>query len=300
MTTAAKVELVASVREEYGLSAALEALELPRSSWYYHQREKVSYAEKYAHLQETLETIARKHPEYGIPRVTTELRETYQQVVNHKVVQRLLKLWDLSLLRSMRSPKPSPIRRVILKAGKRANLVAQMSQIGPFQVVYTDFTELVFADGTRKAHLMPIIGHASKFAFGWAVGKRANTTLAMRAWKRAKAIFDHLHIPIPGLVMHHDQDSVYTRYEWTGQLLLEDQVRPSYALNGARDNPEMESFIGRFKTENRSLLLDAQTVKELQEVVAGRMQYYNVDRRHSSLANQPPLAYIQQARTQST
>lgn len=300
MTTAAKVKLVASVREEYGLSAALEALELPRSSWYYHQREKISYAEKYAHLRESLETIAREHPEYGIPRVTTELRQSYQQVVNHKVVQRLLKLWDLSLLRSARSPKPSPIRRVILKAGKRANLVAQMSQIGLFQVVYTDFTELVFADGSRKAHLMPIIGHASKFAFGWAVGKRANTILALKAWKRAKATFNHLHIPVSGLVMHHDQDSVYTGYDWTGQLLLADQVRPSYALNGARDNPAMESFIGRFKTENRSLLLDAHTLQDLQEVVARRMQYYNLDRRHSSLDNQEPLAYIQQARSQSS
>jgi putative transposase len=189
---------------------------------------------------------------------------------------------------------------VILKAGKRANLVAQMDPIGLFQVVYTDFTELVFADGTQKAYLMPILGHASKFAFGWAVGKRANTDLAMLAWKRAKATFEQRHIPVSGLVVHHDQDSVYTGYRWTGQLLLKDKVRPSYALNGARDNPAMESFFGRFKTENRSLLLDAQTLRELQEVVTKRMHYYNLERRHSSLENQPPQAYIQQARSQPT
>ncbi len=98
--------------------------------------------------------------------------------------------------------------------------------------------------------------------------------------------------------MHHDQDPVYTGYDWTGQLLLVDQVRLSYTLNGAKDNPEMESFIGRFKTENRSLLLDAQTVTELRDVVVERIDYYNSQRRHSSLGYQPPLAYLRQARLQ--
>lgn len=41
----------------------------------------------------------------------------------------------------------------------------------------------------------------------------------------------------------------------TAQLLLKDHVRVFCALNGARDNPEMEAFNSRFKTENRSLLL---------------------------------------------
>lgn len=299
MTTAEKVALVATVRERHGLAAALAAVELPKATWYYHQREKVTYAEKYAHLHPLLEEIARRHPEYGIPRVTVELRQRYQQVVNHKVVQRLLKLWDLSLLRNTHPPKPGQIHQAIATAGKQANLVAQMEAIGLFQVAYTDFTELVFADGTQKAHLMPIIGHASKLAYGWAVGQRANTALALKAWEATKDTFGRLQIPWEGMVIHHDQDSVYTGYRWTGQLLLEDQVRLSYALNGARDNPEMEAFIGRFKTENRSLLLDAQSVHELGHVVAERMHYYNAERRHSSLDYQAPLAHLSQVRSQT-
>ena len=49
---------------------------------------------------------------------------------------------------------------------------------------------------------------------------------------------------------------MFTRDAWTGRLLGAGG-RLSYALRGPQDNPEMESFFGRFKVENRSLILDA-------------------------------------------
>ena len=76
MSAARKVELVASVVGEHSLSSALAALELPKSTWYYHQRQKVDYEEKYARLRPVPEEIAREHPEYGYRRTTTELHET--------------------------------------------------------------------------------------------------------------------------------------------------------------------------------------------------------------------------------
>ncbi len=92
--------------------------------------------------------------------------------------------------------------------------------------------------------------------------------------------------------MHHDQDSVYTGHMWTGQLLLKDKVRLSYALDGAKDNPEMESFNGRFKQEGNSLFLDAGDMEELKAVVSRQMEYYNTKRRHSSLGYVSPMTYI--------
>jgi len=297
MTTEEKVALVASVWETHGLAPALAAVELPKSTWYYHRRHNVSYADKYAHVRLLLETIAREHPAYGILRTTVELRETYDLVINHKVVQRLLQLWNLALLRSAQAPKPSRVRQVIMAAGQRANLVAQMRRIGLFEVAYTDFTVLRFADGRRKAYLVPIIGHTCKMAYGWAVGEQANTALALQAWDRAKATFHKHDIVYQGMVVHHDQDPVYTGYRWTGQLLLEDKVLLSYTLNGAKDNPEMEAFNGRFKTEGHTLFLDAHTVTELRTVVAERMHYYNTERRHSSIGYLSPLAYLERVRS---
>ena len=77
--------------------------------------------------------------------------------------------------------------------------------------------------------------------------------------------------------------------------MLEDQVRLSYALNGARDNPEMESFNGRFKQEGNSLFLDAGDMEELKVVVSRQMKYYNTERRHSSLGYVSPMTYIEAA-----
>jgi putative transposase len=292
MSLSEKVELVTSVREEYSLTAALAALEIPKATWYYHTQQKVPYEQKYAHLRPLLEQIARDHPAYGIPRITRELRDSYGQRVNHKVVQRLLKTWELALLRSTHVPEPGPVRQVIVAVGNRANLVAQLDEIGLFEVAYTDFTELLYADGAGKAYLMPIIDHTSKLVYGWAVGEQANTELALQAWQRAKQTFRKYGIAWEGMIIHHDQDTVYTSYAWTGQLLLKDKAQLSYALEGAKDNPEMESFNSRFKAEGASLFLDAADLAQLEQVVAQQMIYHNTKRRHSSLGYLSPLAYL--------
>jgi len=292
MTTSQKVKLVSSVVGEYSLTSALVAIELPKSTWYYHQRQKVDYVAKYAHLQPALEEIARQHSEYGYRRTTTELHETYQERVNHKVVQRLHQIWGLALLRTTRAPKPSGIRQVIVAAGTRVNVLAQIEDIEPLDVLHTDFTELRFAGGTQKAYLMPIIGHVSKLVFGWAVGESANRTLALQAWRMAKETMRQLNIDPAGMVMHQDQDPVYTSYAWTGRLLLRDHLQVSYSLDGARGNTEMEAFISRFKNENRSLLLDAPIIEVLERIVNVRMSYYNDVRRHSALGNQPPQRWL--------
>ena len=293
MTTSQKVKLTGSVVGEYSLSSALAAVELPKSTWYYHQRQKVDYGKKYTRLQPALEEIARRHSEYGYRRTTTELHETYQERVNHKVVQRLHRLWGLALLRTTRAPKPSGIRRVIVAAGTRVNILAQIEDIEPLDVLHTDFTELHFAGGTQKAYLMPVIGHVSKLAFGWAVGESANRILALQAWRQARETMRQLNIEPAGMVMHQDQGSVYTSYAWTGRLLLNDHLQISYSLDGARGNTEMEAFISRFKNENRSLLLDAPTIEALKRVVNVRMRYYNEARRHSALGNQPPSRWLE-------
>ena len=289
----ARVALVSGAREAHGLTAALRAAGLARSTWYYHTRTRVTYAEKYAHLEAPLKAIAEAHPEYGYRRATAELRETYGQRVNRKVVERLHRLWDLPLRRTLR-PKPSAIRRAIDTAGPRANLLAtrRKAEIGPLEVFYTDFTELRFAGGARKAWLIPLLDHRTKYVAGFAVGKRANSELALTAWSAARKTLTRFRNPPAGMIVHQDQDPVFTGYAWTGQLLSAG-VRLSYALRGPGDNPEMESFFGRFKVENRSLILDAESLRELNTVVRDRIRYYNRVRRHSSLGDRPPLAIIQ-------
>jgi len=292
MSTDEKINLAQEAVMTHSVQSVSAALELPRSTWYYRRRHGRSYTKKHAHLRAPLEKIAREHPEYGYRRTTPELREQFGWQVNHKVVQRLHQAWDLPLIRGTRLPKPSGIRQVIEVAGDRVNLVAGKDEITLFEVLYTDFTELIYADGHQKAQLMPIIDHASKLVMGWAVAERAITELALEAWHQAKLSLLQRGVPLSHVTVHHDQDPVYTGYGWTSHLLLKDKVRISYALRGAKDNPEMEAFNSRFKTENRSLLLDAQTLGQLVALVAERMDYFNRERRHSTIGYQSPEKHI--------
>lgn len=287
---ATKVALVRGVQRPFGLGPALATIGLARSTWYHHQRKRVPYAARYATLRAPLERIARAHPDYGYRRTTTELREAEELVVNQKVVRRLHRLWDLPLLRRTHAPRPSGVRQVITAAGDQANLVAGLTAIPPLGVLYTDFTELRYAAG--KAWLMTLLDHVSKVVLGWALGPQADSALALATWRRARRWLQRQGVPIAGAIVHHDRDPVYTGYRWTEQLLVRDHVRLSYALRGCRDNPEMESFHSRFKSENRSLFLDAPTLADLRRLVARRITYYNGRRRHSSLGNRAPLVHL--------
>ena len=174
-------------------------------------------------------------------------------------------------------------------------------EIRPLEVAYTDFTELVYAGGRRKAYLIPILDYASKLVLGWAVGERAVTSLALEAWERAKRSLRARRMDLSLVTIHHDQDPVFTSYAWTARLLLKDQVHVSYTLGGAQDNTEMEAFNSRFtpalaggarETENRSLLLDVPSLGQLKALGAERIEYYNNVRRHSSIGYRAPSQFI--------
>jgi len=63
--------------------------------------------------------------------------------------------------------------------------VANLSSLVDFELLYTDFTEILYQRGPAKAQLMPIVDHASKLVVGYALGEADNTELALAAWRRA-------------------------------------------------------------------------------------------------------------------
>jgi putative transposase len=287
-----KLDLVLRHGEEYGLNRTLAALGVSKGTWHYRQTERQEYTERYAYLRRPLMRIARRHPHYGYRKVARELADRGWRV-NRKVVQKLQKAWELPLLRQIHHPRPSAIRRVLKQMGDRINLVPRLKNIQPLHLLYTDFTELVFDRGRQKAQLMPLIDHVSKLAVGWAVGRADNSTLALWAWERARSKLKRCGVNLGKVVVHHDQDGVYTGHKWLWQLRLKDKVRVSYALNGAQDNTAMESFNSHFKVENDSVLWDQKDLAGVIRVVEFRMRYYNDIRRHASLDNVSPADYLE-------
>jgi transposase InsO family protein len=240
--------------------------------------------------------IIRDHPDYGYRRILPELEERTGERVNHKRLRRLLNEHELGLPRCLPKATPSPMQKIMEEASGQLNLVTDYLGTGqdpkPLEVFSTDFTELGYAEGTRKAHLMAVIDVGSRCALGWAVGPSANRELALRCWKRVRARMAGLGQPLEGTILHSDLDSVYTSYDWLRRVLLDDGLRVSYSERGAKDNPWIESLWGRMKTEAGSRIVEAQMLPELEAVIDERFRYYNRERRHSQIDYVPPLIYL--------
>ena len=283
MTVTAKVALVAGHREEYGLNACLRAVGLSKSVWYARQR-GIWQNRKAADLRmkDWILSVIGDHPGYGYRRLCPELSERLGAPVNHKRVRRILRCYNLGLPRCLPASTPSRVLRVIAEAGKSADLTKGRS-FAPMEAFCTDFTELAYAGGERKAWLMALLDINSRWMGGWSVAPQRHREMALEALSHLRRRVRKHDRDLTGVVIHHDRDSVYTSHAWLRQVLLEDRGRLSYAQRGARDNPQIESFWGRFKTENASLLWEAETLEEVVEIVGRQMVYYNRERRHSAL-----------------
>jgi putative transposase len=270
----------------------LAALGLSKGTWSYAQKKR-SYEERHSGLRQPLLEIARQHPEYGYRRTNAELRDRGIQV-NRKVVARLHTAWDLAVIKRIRKPKASSLARLLKETGSRINLVANLCSIDDFEVLYTDFTEILYRRGRAKAQLMPIVDHSSKLVIGYALGEADNTELALAAWRRAKKTLKRYGVKTEGIIVHHDQDGVYLGHGWLYELAIRDKVRVSYSENGAKGNVHMESFNGRLKYENRLLFWEQDNLASLKKVVCQRLRYYNHVRRHSALGNKSPIRYLKE------
>ena len=80
--------MVKEHREKHGLNRCLAALGVSKSTWYRHQRPKVSRKDE--ELKTKVAKVVEEHPAYGYRRIKVELAARYGTVVNHKRLRRLL------------------------------------------------------------------------------------------------------------------------------------------------------------------------------------------------------------------
>ena len=138
----------------FRLDLLLEAARLPRSTYYY-QLKKLDGLDKDKELKTEIHAIYNDHKgNYGYRRVTLELRNR-GFVVNHKKVQRLMKLLGLTA-RIRRRRKYSSYQGEI---GKKAeNLIQRQFEASrPMEKCYTDVTEFAIPNSTQKLYLLPVL-----------------------------------------------------------------------------------------------------------------------------------------------
>lgn len=281
-----KLRLAQENRHIYGLNACLRALGVSKSTWHHHQHRQ-SQAEKDAPLVARILGVIDQHPGYGYRRIAQELAQDDAVPVNHKRLRRVLASHELGLRRSLPAVRPSAVHKLLGTAGSAKDLI-KGHRWGLLDAFSTDFTEIIYGGGSKKAWLMTLLCIESRWAGAWAVGPSRNRDLALGALDILKQRLGAFGQRLNGVIIHHDQDSVYTSHAWLHRVLIEESAKLSYAENGARDNPWIESFWGRFKTENGALLFEAETLGQVEGIIDEKMCYYNGSRRHSSLDYKRP------------
>jgi hypothetical protein len=196
-------------------------LGLSKSVWY--GRQQGIWRERKAadlRMKEWILSVIEDHPGYGYRRICPELSERLGAPVNHKRVRRVLRCYELGLPRCLPASTPSRVQRVIAEAGSSADLT-KGRRFAPMEASSTDFTELVYAGGERKAWLMALVDIASRWAGGWSVASRRNRETALDALGHLRRSMGDRDLSLEGVVIHHDRDSCSATIRTPGRRQLE-------------------------------------------------------------------------------
>jgi len=242
-----------------------------------------------------IEEIIEKNPAYGYPSIKVALEKKYGEIVNHKLLLKLLKLWGLSLKRKVRRPKRSWICNILDFLEKRANLLWRRIRENKitqcFQVIISDVTEIYYSG--NKAYLSVHMDYFGKLIYGWKLKKSPDKELVIGSFKMAIRWLKGFGInSFKKIIIHQDRGSVYTSIDYTAEVLSYD-FHLSYSRTGEPgDNAVNESFFSRLKEEWRDIFEEAKDFEELCRLVRKAINYYNKSRYHSSIGYETPLSFV--------
>lgn len=244
-----------------------------------------------------IEWIIKKNPAYGYRRIKKALFDDFGEVINHKVLLKVLRAWGLQFKRRIRPPRKSWMSKILDFLELRANLLWRLAKDNLvnscFQVVVSDVTELMYQGG--KTYLCVHLDIFGKMIYGWRLSKSPDSMLVVQSFRKATATIRRLvGSSLPGIIIHQDRGSIYTGAEYIAAVLNE-KCRLSYSRRGEPgDNAVNEAFFSRFKEEWRDLLYEARSYEELEKMVRKTIDYYNKDRYHSSIGLQAPIQFTKE------
>lgn len=156
-----------------------------------------------------------------------------------------------------------------------------------------DTTYLTTEDG--PAFLVAILDLFSRRVVGWAVGAKPDTELAREARRRALA----LRQPEPGrLLFHSDRGGEFTSTAFSKDMERAGARRSLSRTGECHDNAPAESFLGTLKDELDIGHGRVFASPEDARAVVGEYieQFYNRERRHSTISYLSPVDFEAQAR----
>lgn len=265
----------------FGVNRITALLGLSKATYYLSQNPVDRFESKYLTIKSFVTRVIEQHPAYGIKRIKAELEETYQVKVGRDTLGKLLKLWRLSLRRNVIKRHPNLIQKILLSLADRTNLLIRTTPSAPFQAITSDITEVIYRGG--KAYLCVHKDAYGQMVYGWSLGLTMDTGLVLKSLTMARNVMKSL---VGKLVtkplFHQDRGTQYTSHPYVQAILAQGII--SYSDPGTpTHNPGQESFFGRFKDEWKTEIAEIETFENLESFVKAKINYYNDERRHTSI-----------------
>ena len=225
---------------------------------------------------------------YGTRRLRAELHAQGHRVGRHRI-RHALRRRELVAVQ----PRAFIPRTTQSEHGPRVatnHLLDRPKPTAPDQVWVGDITYLPLQNGCW-AYLAAFQDVYSKRVVGWQVLGTMPEQLITTALRRALLSRQ----PAPGLLVHSDRGGQYCGKAYRRLLTERHLVRSMSRRGECYDNAQAESLWSRVKTEvllGRSAFT---SVAEAQAELATYFDYYNYQRRHSTLSYECPHTFEQQA-----
>ena len=253
---------------------------MPRSTYYYYLK-KSKERDKYALIKEEITSIYHENQgRYGYRRITMELHNR-GYVINHKTVQRLMKLIGLKCM--VRIKKYRSYKGEIGKVAP--NLIQRdFTATAPNQKWTTDITE--FSLFGTKIYLSPILDMYNSEIISYNISERPVLEQVLDMLDKAfKKLPDNAN-----LIFHSDQGWQYQHRTYQ-QLLKEKGIQQSMSRKGnCLDNSIMENFFGLLKSE-LLYLREFKSIEEFKIELEKYIDYYNNKRIKGKLKGMSHVQY---------
>ena len=267
---------------EFAIPASSQ--KLARSTYYY-QLKQLGKSDKNHDIKDEIQAIFTEHKgNYGYRRMTLELRNR-GFVVNHKKVQRLMKILGLSA-RIRRKRKYSSYQGEV---GKKAdNLIQRQFEASkPMEKCYTDVTEFAIPNITQKLYLSPVLDGFNSEIIAYNLSTSPNL-------EQVKAMLDQAFTEehYENTILHSDQGWQY-QHQYYHQFLEDKGIQPSMSRKGnSPDNGMMESFFGILKSEMfYGYEKTFHSLEQLEQAIVNYIDYYNNKRIKVKLKGLSPVQY---------
>lgn len=274
----------------FGIRFMCQQLGVSTSGFYEWRAAQANPCRRACENAELIETIKQIHAAsratYGSPRVTAELRLGLGQRVNHKRVERLMRLHGVEgLYRRRRRPKGCTRRDP--HASPADDLVNRTFSVsGPDRLWCGDVTEHPTLEG--KVYVCAVLDAWSRRVVGWSIADHLRAELVvdaldMATWRRRP--------PGAQTIMHTDHGTQYTSWVFGKRLRDAGLLASMGSVGDAYDNAMIESF---FETLQREVLDGRQwtTRAELARAIFEWIEaWYNPTRRHTSIGNLAPVEF---------